>query len=164
MRGRKPKPTQQKILEGNPGGRALNRAEPEPPGPGADFDTPPPELADDPVAAAEWTRLAPMLRRCRQITEADRSALVALCLEWARYLDATRRVRRNGLVVVSPNGYPMPNPYLSIATKALVGCNKLWAELGLTPSSRSRVKMDGPPTPGDPFAEFDEAPKLAVKH
>jgi P27 family predicted phage terminase small subunit len=136
----------------------MNTHEPQPPIIDAAFDTPPSELADHPTAIAEWTRLAPMLRRCRQITEADRGALIALCLEWARYIDATKKIATLGLVVRAPSGYPMTNPYLSIATRALAGCNKLWPELGLTPSSRSRVQTDGqgPGPGGDAFSEFDE--------
>lgn len=164
MRGRKPKPTAQKLLEGNPGKRPVNTAEPQPPPLDASFDTPPAELASRPDARAEWLRLAPMLRRCRQITEADRSALLALCLEWARYLEATRQVALLGLVVKAPSGYPITNPYLPIATKALSACNKLWPELGLTPSSRSRVTVDGPGPEGDAFSEFDTAPDFEITH
>jgi len=60
----------------------------------------------------------------------------------------------------------MPNPYLSIATRALAGCNKLWPELGLTPSSRSRVKADGAGPDGDAFSMFDDVPRMAegTKH
>jgi len=160
MRGRKPKPTAVKELEGNPGGRALNEAEPQPPA--FDSQAVPPELEDSPAATAEWRRLAPMLQQCRQITEADRAALIALCLEWARYLKATKEVARLGMVIKAPSGYPMPNPYLSIATKALSGCNRLWPELGLTPSSRSRVKTEGPGPGGDAFNEFDSPPPMQV--
>lgn len=164
-RGRKPRPTAQKRLDGNPGKRPLNDAEPAPPpldqaapdqavAGGADADQPA-ELDGQPVAIAEWHRLVPMLRRCRQVTEADRAALVALCLEWDRYLEA--RGKAHPRVVASPSGYAMPNPWLSIQTKALTGCLKLWAELGLTPSSRSRVKMstDGGGV-ADEFSEFDK--------
>jgi P27 family predicted phage terminase small subunit len=156
MRGRKPKPTAARRLEGNPGKRPLNEAEPTPPPLGTDPAwLAPVELADHPGALAEWQRLAPMLAQCRQITEADRAALLALCLEWARYLVATQKVQSLGLVVKSPSGYPMTNPYLSIASRALASCNKLWPELGLTPSSRSRVRTDGPGPAGDAFSEFD---------
>lgn len=162
MRGRKPKPTALRILEGNPGKRPINDAEPVPPPPDAEhFTIPPAALADHPVAQEEWTRLAPLLLKARQITEADRTALIALCLEWARYLDATRAVKRLGLVVKAPSGYPIMNPYLPIATKALSACNKLWPELGLTPSSRSRVRMAEPGSGiGDAFSEFDLPPAL----
>jgi P27 family predicted phage terminase small subunit len=86
------------------------------------------------------------------VTEADRSALVALCLEWGRYLEAT--IRSGGLVVTTRKGQPMISPWYRVATRALAACLKLWPELGLTPSSRSRVTAA--PAPGaDPFAEFD---------
>jgi P27 family predicted phage terminase small subunit len=158
-RGPKPKPTWRRELDGNPGKRPGNPHEPTPPAPEDAFDAPPEEIAGVPRAAAEWARLAPMLRKGRQITEADRAALIALCLEWARYLEAIAKVSQPGtLIVLSPNGYPMPNPYLAIATKALQGCTRLWPELGLTPSSRTRVQV--PPGADDAFAEFDEAPPL----
>ena len=136
----------------------MNAEEPQPPAPDDTFDVPPPELDGHATAAAEWRRLAPLLRRLRQVTDADRGALLALCLEWGRYIDATQKTLASGLVVKAPSGYPMTNPYLSIATKALAGCARLWPELGLTPSSRSRVHADR--GDADPFTEFDE-PTLA---
>lgn len=158
MRGRKPKPTTLRRLEGNPGHRALNDDEPAPP---PFIAAVPDEIAAFPAAVLEWRRLAPMLQQAKQITEADRGALIALCMEWARYLDAMREVARLGLVVKAPSGYPITNPYLPIATKALAACNKLWPELGLTPSSRSRVKIADPSAARlDDFAEFDAAPPL----
>ena len=141
MRGRKPKPTAQKVLEGNPGKRPLNHQEPVMPEPSDAFDVPPPELLGDVEAGTEWRRLAPMLRKARTITEADRGSLVALCQQWSWYLKANRNVSTSGMVVKSPSGYPMPNPYMAMANKALGHCLKLWTELGITPSSRSRVTM-----------------------
>jgi P27 family predicted phage terminase small subunit len=158
MRGRKPKPTARKRLDGNPGKRPLNDAEPTPPTPDETFDAPPIELDDFPGAAAEWTRLAPMLRTARQVTAADRSAMIALCMEWDRYLVAMAHVKKAGMVVKAPGGYPMTNPYLAIATRALGNCSRLWPELGLTPSSRSRLHVDGPGPDGDAFSEFDQPP------
>jgi len=153
MRGRKPRSTEQKRLDGNAGKRPLNDREPQPPVVDETFDVPPTELDGLVVASAEWRRLAPMLRRCRQVTDADRAALVALCVEWDRYIEA--RSKAYPRVVKAPSGYAMPNPWLSIQTKALAACLKLWPELGLTPSSRSRVKTDGPGPGGDVFSEFD---------
>jgi len=136
MRGRKPKPTAQKVLEGNPGKRPLNPHEPDFPPPA---DTIPLELEGDAHALKEWARLSPLLESARVTTEADRGSLVALCQQWSQYLEATQRIRTSGMVVRTPNDYPMPNPYIAIANRALTHCVKLWVELGLTPSSRSRV-------------------------
>jgi len=155
MRGRKPQSTARRRLTGNAGKRGYNTAEPEPPPVADDFDVPPPELAGDELLAArvEWQRLAPMLRQARQITAADKASLIALCIEWARYVEA--RAKAYPRIVQAKSGYPMPNPWLSIQTKALAACLKLWPELGLTPSSRSRVRADGPGPEGDAFSEFD---------
>jgi P27 family predicted phage terminase small subunit len=155
--GPKPKPTARKALEGWPGHHPRNPAEPQLPAPADVFAVPPAELDGHVAAGAEWRRLAPLLLRARVVTDADRGALVALCLEWDRYLQATEEIRVKGMVIAAPSGYPMVNPYCSIASRALAACNRLWPELGLTPSSRSRVEV----TPGgsfgadDPFAEFD---------
>jgi P27 family predicted phage terminase small subunit len=166
MRGRKPKSTAVKLLTGNAGKRAMNRNEPAPPPVGDDFDLPPNELLGDELLAArvEWQRLAPMLRQARQVTAADRASLIALCIEWARYVEA--RAKAYPRIVQAKSGYPMPNPWLSIQTKALAACLKLWPELGLTPSSRSRVRADGPGPEGDAFSEFDPptVPYAPTKH
>lgn len=152
MRGRRPKPSAIRLLDGNPGKRALNDAEPH------YADTlgrhVPRELKDDKVATAEWRRLLRLMRGSRVMTDADRGSLIALCQQWSRYLEASEKAALTGLVVKTPSGYPLTNPYLSIANKSLAHCVKLWAELGLTPSSRSRVKQLG--GDDDPFAEFDE--------
>ncbi len=164
MRGPKPKPTVIKKLEGNPGRRPLNVREPTHEVPGREFDEPPEELSTDPAAETEWRRLAPMLRRSKQVTDIERSSLIALCREWSRYLKAGEHVARLGMVVQAPkSGYPMVNPYLSIGNKALLHCSKLWAELGLTPSSRSRIHAVGAAGgEADSFAEFD-APVIDLK-
>lgn len=153
MRGRKPKPTAKKVLEGNAGKRPLNHAEPVLPA-GQDLHAPPAELSDDVRAAAEWRRLAPMLRASRVITDGDIAVLIAVCQQWSRYVEANAAIAKAGMVVRSPSGYPMPNPYIAISNKALGNCVKLWAELGLTPSARSRVTAL-PSGAGDEFAAFD---------
>lgn len=160
MRGRKPKPTARKRLEGNAGKRPLNTAEPTLPT-AQDVQAPPAELADDVRACAEWRRLAPMLRASRVITDGDMAVLIAVCQQWSRYLEANAAIGKTGMVVRSQSGYPMPNPYIAISNKALGNCVKLWAELGLTPSARSRVSAL-PDGRGDDFAEFDEGPRAST--
>ena len=56
MRGRKPKPTRLKLIEGNPGRRPIRGHEPQPP---ASQPTCPAHLS--PTAKAEWKRLAQSL-------------------------------------------------------------------------------------------------------
>jgi len=142
--GRRPQPTALKVLRGNPGKRPIRE---EPPIAPADpsFDTPPAELADDPTAAAEWRRVAPMLRAARLVTSSDRSALVALCQQWSRYLAAHAQVIALGMCIETTKSVPIPNPYLLVADRALTHCHRLWSELGLTPSGRARAAKIGTP-------------------
>lgn len=139
--GRRPKPTALKVLRGNPGKRPLNSHEPTPPPAASAFDTPPPELATDPAAAAEWARVVPILRRCGIITEAERAALVALCQQWSIYVEAHGKLRSLGMIVKGPDDVPMTNPYIRVADRALQSCVRLWVELGLTPSARARLSV-----------------------
>lgn len=157
MRGRKPKPTARRRLEGNAGRRPLNTREPQLP-PLPTIDALPAELQDDAVAAKEWSRVLPLLRRAHAITEGDRAALLALCQQWSIYLDAFGRMKR-AMVIKAPSGYPMLNPYHAVAHRALAHCEKLWAELGLTPTARTRITTtpgSGIGVPADVFSEFDD--------
>jgi len=137
--GRRPQPTHIRLLRGNPGKRRVNPHEPTPPPVSAAFDTPPPELAGDALAEAEWRRVAPMLRACKLATEAERTGLIALCQQWSRYLEAQDNIRTLGMLIKTPKGIPIANPYLAIADKALAHCHRLWVELGLTPAGRARI-------------------------
>lgn len=142
MRGPKPKPSRQKEIEGNAGKRKPNENEPQPPPATASFDLPPDELKDDKVAQEEWTRTVPILRKIRQIRKVDRASLIALCKCWSRWIEAERKVAELGMVVKAPSGYPIINPYLGISNKTMSTLKSLWAEIGLTPSSRSRISVD----------------------
>jgi phage terminase small subunit len=80
--GRPPKPTALKILQGNPGKRPLNRAEPT-------LEIADPERPEhlDEVACQEWDRLVPVLKRMRVLTEADRIALGNLCQTYSTQIN-----------------------------------------------------------------------------
>jgi phage terminase small subunit len=67
MRGRKPQPTKLKALEGNPGKRAMNDREPQPPAGVPDC----PEFLQD-EAREEWFRTAAVLKQMNLLTVADR--------------------------------------------------------------------------------------------
>lgn len=137
--GRRPKPTALKVLRGNPGGRPLPAHEPKLERADQSFDEPPLEIAEDAVAAAEWRRVAPILRLCGIASESERVSLLSLCQQWSRYLEAHRKVKDLGMVVKRPNGEPILNPYLKVETSAFDKCLGLWRELGLTPTARTRL-------------------------
>lgn len=157
--GRRPKPTARRRLEGNPGKRAYNAHEPVLPTASAEIDTPPAVIDGDTTACVEWRRLAPILRRARLLTDADVNALIAYCQQWSIYQDALVNAPQVRRVFKSPNDYPVINPYLSIANKALAFCDRIGEQLGLTPGGRARVSAA--PGEDDAFAEFD-APRPTV--
>lgn len=149
----RPVPTAFRVLRGNPGRRPLPANEPKPPL--IDDETPPDDLSDDPVAAREWTRLVALLRHTRVLTDADRSALCALCKQWSTYLRASASVRKTPIQRNPRTGMFSVSPMVKIATHALAECHRLWVEFGLTPVSRTKVSTVDGGDVSDAFAEFE---------
>ena len=140
-RGRKPKPTQLKLIAGKPGHRPLNDAEPQP---GAIEETPTPPSHLSGEARAEWARTFPTLARNKMISEVDLNAFAAYCQAYGRWVVAESMVAKQGDVLISPSGFPIQNPYLAVANKAMEQMHKREVEFGMTPSSRSRVSSTPP--------------------
>ena len=144
VRGRKPKPTVLKLIDGNPGKRPINEKEPKPE-PLA--NTVPQELSSV-DAVEEWNRtIVPAIAR-GQITSADRVFAIAHCELWATWRSQLADALKHAHVVAAgKHGHPIPNPARGMANKTFMLLAKVDAELGLTPTSRSRVQVgkdDGP--------------------
>jgi len=139
MRGRKPKPTELKKLEGNPGKRALNKKEPQPKSVIPRYPAHLPK-----IAKAEWARISKELNALGLISRIDRAALVAYCQAWADYIEANQKIDEEGAVIVSDKGGVYQNPWVGIKNSALTRLVKISAEFGMTPSSRSRVQAEKP--------------------
>ena len=56
-------------------------------------------------------------------------------------------------MVKSPNGFPMQEPYVAVANKQVDIMVRIAAEFGMTPSSRTRIRVGDKP-PEDPFEAF----------
>src|SRR5262245_33575233 len=138
MPGRKPKPTHLKLLQGNPGKRALNANEPRPP---VEMSEAPEHLTD--VAKVEWKRMGERLLRLGLLTVIDGAAFSAYCTIYARWVEAEQALKKTGSVVRSPNGYPILSPYYTIANQSLQQMRAYMTEFGMTPSSRSRISLAG---------------------
>jgi P27 family predicted phage terminase small subunit len=66
-------------------------------------------------------------------------------------------VQRLGTIVKSPlKNFPMKSPYLTVADQALETMRKFMVEFGLTPSSRSRIRVPEHSRAGDEFDAFLE--------
>ena len=141
-RGPSPKPTNLKILEGNPGKRPLNLAEPQPE-PGA--------LCPDWLsnrAQQEWKRLAPILERCGILTAADQNTLAAYCDALANYVRATRIIEGlESLTETGPHGTKMA-PIINAQRNYADLMIKCGTKLGLSPGDRTSIKITDKPKGG----------------
>jgi P27 family predicted phage terminase small subunit len=151
MRGRKPKPSYLRVLDGNAGKRAPNADEPQPVGELAEH-APPAWLSESQKEGWRYAmRHAPpgLLKRL------DQSILTVWVCAEAVHREASEWVSNKGSMVMGKNGLPYQNPYLAIMNKQAAVMMKAAAELGFTPSSRSRVKVDPEKPPaGDTFANL----------
>lgn len=153
MRGRKPKPSYMRVLDGGAGHRPINKEEPKPAG----------ELAD--LAPPEHLSTAQKVIWRRAIGNAPPGLLRRLDWEifeqWVvhaeRFKDAAKRVSESGSIVKSKDGAWYQNPFLSVMNKQSALMMRAAAELGFTPSSRSRVKVDRKgAAKSNPFSDLKE--------
>lgn len=155
MKGRLPTPTALKILQGNPGKRPLNSAEPQ-------FDPAspdiPPELEgpNNEHARAEWERVVPQLIAAGVAKRIDRTGLIAYCFEYQKWIESEQKIRTTGMFIKTKIGYLTINPYVRISKISLENMLRFMAEYGMTPSARVRIKVDAKSLDNgkDPLSEF----------
>jgi len=140
MKGRKPKPTNLKVLNGNPGKRPLNQNEPKPKG----RPRCPSWLHDD--AKKEWKRLAPELERLGLLTMVDMAAFVGYCESYALYKDCIEYIHAHGssYTIEDEAGNPKAfrsYPQVGQANQHLINIRSFASEFGFTPSSRGRIEI-----------------------
>lgn len=149
MRGTKPKPTAQKELEGNPGKRALNHKEPQPK---SAIPECPKHLTGE--ARIEWNRVTKELHELGILTGIDRAALATYCMAWLDFVYASKKVDEEGEVITSKKfdkegneigvGGKYLNPWVGIKQSAMDRVVRIAAEFGMTPASRTRIKVETP--------------------
>lgn len=148
MRGRKPKPTQIKLVTGNPGHRPTP---PDEPRPTARIPKCPCHL--DAEAKREWRRMAKELDELGILTTIDRAVFASYCQSWSTWTRALKSVKKEGMVIrakerktkypdgriVRTGGVPMVNPLNRVIDSENAKMMKALTEMGMSPSSRSRV-------------------------
>jgi P27 family predicted phage terminase small subunit len=141
MRGRPPKPSKLKVLEGNPGRRPINDREPQPTGPLVKPDF----VSGD--AAKEWDRavgsMPPGL-----YTAADAPVLAVYCVAWVLFRNALAQVAREGMTAVGSQGQKVAHPSLGIASKQAEIILKAGDRLGMSPVARARLTIGDAPENG----------------
>ena len=133
-RGRKPKPTAIKELEGNPGKRPLNANEPRP-----ERKAPRCPAWLDTEAKREWRRMGKVLEQMGILTELDMAAFAGYCQAYARWKEAEEFITQHGSMIRTPNGYLQQVPQVSITQTNMKIMLRFCEQFGLTPSARSRI-------------------------
>lgn len=152
MRGRKPKPTWLKLIAGNPGKRATNDNEPEPVGALID----PPEWMSE--AQKQGWRYAIEHAPPGLLRRLDRSVFTVWVVAEDLHRDAALKVAQYGVLIKAPHtGVLMQSPYVAVLNKQASIMLKAAAELGFSPSSRSRVQVAKPSESANRFADLRDA-------
>lgn len=140
-KGRKSTPTKIKLVRGNPGKRPVSKSEPIP------THTPVEILLKKPVgltgpAATAWGTIAPRLNDMRVLTIIDRTALRLLCEQIGIYKAAQKEIKKNkGFTTITDKGNLVQHPAVSVMNSAFKNIRVLLAEFGMTPSSRTGLKV-----------------------
>lgn len=148
MPGPAPKPTKLKQILGNPGRRALNKSEPVSP----QLDPVPPEWLDE-TALEFWSEVVAIVGPMGHVQQSDRHLVMLLALELSQLRQAHEDMRKFGRTVVYENGVEQVSPYVTIANKATKNAIQILAQLGMTPSARSRIVVNAAKEE-DPFDSF----------
>ena len=144
-RGRKPKPTALKLVEGNPGKRKINGKEPKPRG---NLYDAPKWLTEQQHEGWEYAIESAPFGLLKRI---DRSALVAWVVAEDLHRQGVEKLNGGAMLIKTPNGMPVQSPYLSIVNKQAQIMMKAASEMGFTPASRSRVEVEDDDQDEDDF-------------
>jgi len=140
-RGRKPLPTHLRIVTGNPGKRAINKDEPK----AAKGRPSCPAHASD-KARETWGYVCGILEDMGILTTTDALAIEMLCEAYADFVAAARTLKDFGsdfYETVNEGGATMYRAHPALAKKQDADRRiRGWlSEFGMSPSSRSRVKL-----------------------
>jgi P27 family predicted phage terminase small subunit len=134
-----------KKLRGNPGNRPLNPDEPKP---NSLTNDPPEHLS--PGAKKYWKETIKLLEGAGILSELDADVLSLYSETKLKWVHAMKQIKKNGYVVNAPSGFPVQSPWVQIANKSYDQLMKILPELGFSPSSRSRLKIEKVPI-DDPY-------------
>lgn len=136
MRGPKPKPVEQRRLEGNPGKRPLpeviqiaGRHAPDMP-------------AYLPAGAkTAWRQIVPTLDEIGMLDGVDSAGLEALCLCIHSMRQTARKLAKEQAIVEGSQGQPVRNPLWDVFFRSQAEVRAWCERFGLDPSTRTRLGL-----------------------
>ena len=79
------------------------------------------------------------------LTTVDRAALAAYCQAWAQWVEANEKLQGSapgeGMIVKTESGYPVLSPWWTVANQSAKVMKSFLTEFGMTPGSRSRLRV-----------------------
>lgn len=146
MGARGPAPHSAKLtaLRGNPSDRPIAAEVPTTRPVAVDalpMGPPPDYLCEE--GKREWLRVSPYLLAAGL---QDSAALAAYCDSRARWLNACATLNAEGIYLTTEKGYQYLHPAVSVRQKCQAEMQRLFAELGLSPMGRQRLRAPVKPT------------------
>ena len=92
-----------------------------------------------------WTRTGRILIDKGILSPVDRESFTALCSAYDTMVKAKIQMDRDGLTVETSRNDVKKSPVFSVWKVAVDQFNLLSKEFGLTPASRSKIKIEDPP-------------------
>ena len=136
-RGRAPRPTKLKILQGEPNKDRINENEPDAP-----KGRPPMPRGLDAIGKKAWVGLCESLEALDILSVVDGPAIEVYAQTYSGYHVARKHVEKYGQVITE-NGYMKRNPACAEMHQHKGELLRLLTEFGLTPASRSRLVVPG---------------------
>lgn len=134
-KGRKPKPTAVKRLQGNPGNRPMNKREPKPRTP-----VKRPYGLGKGLQDRFWKEHADEMERLGILTGIDTAAFRLMAEHFAFAVQAAQELREEGLTVAGRDGVKK-NPLAQIFRDNSLAYKSFAVEFGMTPSARARLEI-----------------------
>jgi len=141
MTGRKPKPVEQRIREGNPQRTPL--PEPmlvagRPP-----EDDPMLEVPEDMPADGKeaWNAVVPTLAEVGLLDRVDRLMLQAMCVQWARARQAGKVIAKQGHLIRGAGGHIREHPSLRTERDSYAAFSRFAEQFALSPVARTRLGL-----------------------
>lgn len=149
MRGRKPKPSFLRAIDGR--ASHSHKPNPEEPKPDGDITDPPADLS---ATQQKIWRYAIENAPTGMLKLIDTSVFKVWVVAEDTLERARAEVSRLGLLVKTKDGNTVQNPYLAIQNKQAAIVMKAAAELGFSPTARPRVKVSKSGKGSDPFGKL----------
>lgn len=149
-RGRKPKPTREKVMSGNPGKRKLNDAEPEYP---KIHNIEPPEGLSPEIESA-WRAYVPRLCGNGVITEQDVHNIHGFFFAYQRWHEAQQEISAHGVMILDNNDKYYKNPATTVANECSRQMTMFGALIGFDPSSRQALVASDKPEENNPYKDM----------